>query len=152
MSSFLNEPGFIVELIMQKILNMKTSNHILILSLSFVYIVFGFLKVIDKSPIKDLVTDALPFMENSLLFALFGLGEIILGASLLIKKLRLLGSIGIILHLLSTFVAIPLAWGMIYDSNTVITLHGEFVAKNLVLIAAALNIFANETKKENAFA
>lgn len=132
---------------MQKLISPKTSNYLLVLSLSFVYITFGLLKVIDKSPIKDLVTEALPFMENSFLFAFFGLSEILLGVSLLVKKFRLLGSAGIILHLLSTFVAIPLAWGMIFDSNTFITLHGEFVAKNLVLVAVALNIFANEIKE-----
>ncbi len=134
---------------MKKLINQKTSYYLLILSLSFVYIVFGILKVIDKSPIKDLVVEALPFMENSFLFALFGLGEIVLGASLIIKKLRLLGSTGIILHLISTFIAIPLAWGMIYDSNTILTLHGEFVAKNLVLVAAAINIANFEVKQKN---
>lgn len=127
----------------------KTSNCLLILSLSFVYIAFGFLKVIDKSPIKDLVTEALPFMENSFLFALFGLSEILLGVSLLVKKFRLLGSAVIVLHLLSTFVAIPLAWGMIFDSNTFITLHGEFVAKNLVLMAVATHIVTIELKKSD---
>jgi putative oxidoreductase len=117
---------------------------LLILSLAFVYIVFGLLKVLGVSPIKDLVVQTFSFMDNPLLFGLFGLGEVVLGAGIIIKQTRKISSILIILHILSTFLTILLAPSAIFNPVTLVTLEGEFVLKNVMILAIGYYIYSQE--------
>ena len=117
-----------------------------IIALAVVYIVFGFLKVIDKSAVKDMVLTLVPFMKNGYWFQVLGIFEIVLGVALVVKKTRLYAATGIILHLLFIFLVSIFGGAVIYSAITFLTLQGEFVVKNLVLIAAALHIVASEWK------
>lgn len=92
------------------------------------------------SPVKDVVQQSLFLFEYDLVFALFGLAEVALGAMLLYRPLRALAAAGIVLHLLGTIGTALLNPHLTFASDTVVTVHGEFVFKNFVLIAAALHI------------
>lgn len=121
-----------------------TPYSLLVVSLSFVYILFGALKVIGKSPIQDLVSAMVPFMSNPVWFGLLGIVEVLLGLGLLIKSTRAYAALGIIFHLLFTFGTLLLASDKIFSTATIFTLDGEFVMKNLILIAVAWFVFSKE--------
>jgi len=129
---------------MRSLINKINAYTILVWSIAFTYIIFGLLKVFLSSPIRDLAEAALPFVKSDILFQLFGICEIILGMGLLFKKSRLYFAIGVFIHLLGTFSTILLAPQLLFSAQLIPTLHGEFVAKNLVILAAVLVIIQKE--------
>ncbi len=124
---------------------MKINSYkVLYISVSIVYVLFGVLKIFDMSPIKDLVTSALPFMENVLLFSLFGLIEVVIGLMLIFSKTRKLASILLILHILGTLSTFILSPNILLTNQLIPTLHGEFVLKNIIILAVGYYIFDKE--------
>lgn len=113
-------------------------------TLAFVFILFGILKVLDISPVREIVEESFFIFEHNWAFFMLGLIEVILGIGLLIKKTRKYAAILIIGHLLGTIATAILTPSITFDSQTVVTTHGEFVAKNFVLIAVALGIVRDE--------
>ncbi len=120
------------------------SYKFVVYTLSFVYFVFGLLKVIGRSPLKSFIIAALPFMQNDVLFGLFGLFEVVLGVGLIFKRSRGYAALAIIVHLLGVFATLLLVTDKVFSPNTIITLEGEFILKDLVFIAIAYFIFKRE--------
>lgn len=113
----------------------------LALALAFIYVMFGLLKVIGKSPVEELVVTMFVPMQNSFLFILLGISEVVLGIGLLVPRTRKLACLLILLHLASIFGLSLLNPGVIFTGSTVVTFAGEFIAKNFVLAAAAWVIY-----------
>ncbi|MCA9381529.1 hypothetical protein KC678_04645, partial [Candidatus Dojkabacteria bacterium] len=115
-------------------------------SLAFIFIFFGALKVLDISPVRDVVEASVPLFKNDILFLGLGAFEVLVGIGLLFKKTRKLASYLIIMHLIGTFVTAVINPSLTFSAETIVTVHGEFVAKNLVLIAAAVYLATREEK------
>ncbi|MBM7775034.1 putative membrane protein YkgB [Actinokineospora baliensis] len=117
------------------------------ISLALVYLWFGVLKVIGQSPVADLVRATMPWVHGPWLIPALGWAEIALGLLLLLGTPRRLAPIAVAAHLTGTFLVFIQAPTMaIHDNNPLLlTTTGEFVLKNLVLICAALAIFALES-------
>lgn len=115
---------------------------ILRLSLTTVFLWFGLLKVLNMSPVTPLAEDLIPGISTDTFVLALGIMEIGVGISLVFKKLLKMSIAIIVIHLVSTFSLLAiLQETMINDSNPfLLTLEGEFIIKNLVLIASALVI------------
>ncbi|MCA9386994.1 hypothetical protein KC669_03085 [Candidatus Dojkabacteria bacterium] len=113
-------------------------------SLAFIFIFFGGLKVLDMSPVREVVEASVPLFKNDILFLGLGLFEVIVGLGLVLAKTRKIASYLIILHLIGTFVTAVINPDLTFSTETVVTIHGEFVAKNLVLMAAAIYLATNK--------
>ena len=124
-------------------MNKTTTYRVLVASLAIVYIAFGLPKVFGVSSVTDLIHAGFPFFDNTII-AIMGVGEVVLGIALLLKKTRSLAAVGIILHLLGTFSTMLFNFNYFFNSKTIFTLSGEFVFKNLVFIALALYILSVE--------
>jgi uncharacterized membrane protein YphA (DoxX/SURF4 family) len=134
----------------EEVHNLNTKKYtFLIWALASVYIVFGLLKVFDRSPIKDLIVAAFPFMQNQVLLILFGLSEVFLGLGLVIRKTRKAAALLIVLHVVSTFLTIIFAFNKLV-SQSGLTLEGEFVFKNIILLAVAVFIFQIEQESQKS--
>ena len=68
----------------------------------------------------------------------------LLGVGLLVKRFRKIALLGIIVHLIFTIFLSILNPELTFSFKTILTVHGEFVLKNLVLIAAALVIYIED--------
>ncbi|MEX2238427.1 MAG: hypothetical protein WEB00_12940 [Dehalococcoidia bacterium] len=123
------------------------------LALGILYVWFGVLKLFDRSPIKALIEEAYPFLPYP--ETVYGLGalEVLIGAGLLVPLLPIAsGTAGLLtrvtlgllwIQLVGTVSPALLAPGRIWDDYPpLLTLEGEFVAKNIVLAAAGLAIGA----------
>lgn len=130
-----------------KFLTLTSAIFILRITLAIVFIWFGALKLIDVSPVKDIIFSSVPSLVSSLPFfyTLLALLEIIIGIGLLIKPLAKIVAVILILHLLVATFSVLFVMG--FNPFPILTLEGEFVAKNLVLIAGALVIIAEPTKE-----
>ena len=119
------------------------STSLIRVSLATIFIWFGLLKVIGFSPVSDLVAQTIHWMPAppDLLVLLLGILETALGLGLLFGRGVVLRVTVIIflLHLSGTFLVLAqpdIAFQM--GNPLLLTTEGEFVIKNLVMIAAGL--------------
>jgi uncharacterized membrane protein YkgB len=115
---------------------------VLRIAVAIVFIWFGVLKVIDQSPVEDLVKDTIYFLPEDTFFVVIGVWEIVIGVGLLVPVFLRLTLALFWLQMAGTFLAlIVLPDRAFQDGNPLLLdVTGEFIVKNLVLIAAGLVI------------
>ncbi|MBI2551244.1 hypothetical protein HYV73_02755 [Candidatus Uhrbacteria bacterium] len=116
------------------------------LSLAIVYAWFGSLKVLSLSPASPLVlallAKTLPFLPPGSFLIWFGLFEVLIGMLFLFPTL-IRPTIGLmVLHMGMTVLPLLLLPSIAWDSFMVPTLEGQYMLKNLVLIALAISMVA----------
>jgi putative oxidoreductase len=118
----------------------RASRPLLRGSLGVIFIWFGALKLTDSTPIADLVTGTVPFLPGRWFVPALGGFELLLGLALLIGR-----RIGIVValmvaHLAGTFMVLVTQPEVVFqrDNPLLLTMTGEFVVKNVVLIAAGI--------------
>jgi uncharacterized membrane protein YkgB len=120
---------------------------ILRISLAAVFIWFGYLKVIGQSPIAGLVESTYHFIDYPNFLLILGWVEIVIGAGLLFKLyLRVILAL-LWIQMLGTFASLFLNPDVFFNGSfLLLTELGEFVVKNIVLVAASLVIGGSEVK------
>ncbi len=115
---------------------------ILRVAVAVVFIWFGALKVIDRSPVEALVKDTVYFLPEDPFFVILGVWEIAVGFGLLIPVALRLTLLLFWAQMIGTFLALIVLPGRSFQDGNPLLLDvpGEFVVKNLVLIAAGLVI------------
>jgi len=118
----------------------RYSLPLLRVSLGVVYIWFGALKLSDSTPVAELIGKTVPFIPEHIFVPALGAMEVVVGLGLVIG--RQLGLIALFMmgHLAGTFlVLIELPGESFQNGNPLLlTMTGEFVMKNVVLITAGL--------------
>ena len=108
---------------------------------------FGLLKVIGLSPasglVQSLFAETVSFMSFDTFFILFGLFECLIGILFLIRGLERVVIPMLFLHMLMTFMPLFLLPEMTWSGFLTPTLEGQYIIKNLVIIAAAVGIAAH---------
>lgn len=119
------------------------------IAVAVVFIWFGLLKVIGRSPVEDLVKDTIYFLPQDTFFLVLGVWEIIIGVGLLIPVALRLTLFLFWLQMAGTFLTLIILPGRSFqDGNPfLLAVTGEFVVKNLVLIAAGLVIGSTVRRK-----
>lgn len=114
-----------------------------------VFFWFGFLKVIGLSPASGLVQrlfeQTIPFMSFETFIILFGLFECLIGILFLVKHAERIVIPLLFIHMITTFGPLILLPQETWSGFMVPTLEGQYIIKNLVLIAAAMGIAARVT-------
>jgi putative oxidoreductase len=123
---------------------------VLRIALGVVYVWFGILKIAGVSPIDQLVASMVPFLPAEVAVAGMGWVEVALGAGLIAGfGVRWIAAAQV-LHLLGTFAVFVFQPEAAYVGNPfVVTLEGEFIAKNLVLVAALLVVASHPRKRSS---
>jgi putative oxidoreductase len=121
-------------------LSARLAVPILRCTLALVYLWFGGLKITGRSDIFGLIAVTLPFVNPHVFVPLLGVFEILLGLTLLSGRMPRLVVCGLLAHLAGTFLTFIKApsWMWHHGNPLLLTMDGEFVLKNLVLISAAL--------------
>ena len=120
---------------------------VLRISLALVFLWFGLLKILEASPATELIRSVYPFIPDRFPFYL-GIWEVVVGIGLMFKiTLRL--TFGLLwLQMLGTLVA-PFAAPSVFflvSNPLFLTLEGEFVVKNLVLVASSIVVAGSMVK------
>ena len=118
------------------------------LALGSVFLWFGALKVFGSSPVAALIQATYTFMPLGIFVFILGVWEMIIGVGIILKKALRFVLILLGVHLMGTFTAIWFKPGIFFVQGVpfCLTVDGEFVIKNLVLITAALVIAGYELK------
>ena len=138
--------GVFLRYLDERVLQQVVASHstsLIRVSLATVFIWFGLLKIIGFSPVSDLVAQTIHWMPASpdLLVLLLGILETALGLGLLLSRGVVLRVMVIIflLHLSGTMLVLAQPDIAFQKKNPLLlTTEGEFVIKNLVMIAAGL--------------
>jgi uncharacterized membrane protein YkgB len=116
-------------------------------ALFVVFFWFGFLKLLDTSPANPLVSALLqrtmPFISFNEFIICFGILEMIIGVLFLIPRAERIVILLLGLHMVTTFMPLVLLPTITWQGFLTPTLEGQYIIKNLVIIALALGIAAN---------
>jgi uncharacterized membrane protein YkgB len=132
----------------------RWSVPVLRISLAVVFIWFGALKILDVSPVLELVASTVYWVDPDWFVPALGVVEVLVGVGLLFRVgMRLVLAV-LFAQLVGTFLVFVLLPDIAFqDGNPLaLTTEGEFVMKNLVLLAAAMTLGAliEEDKEEMA--
>ena len=118
------------------------------LALGSIFLWFGALKIFGGSPVAVLIQETYSFMPIHVFMFVLGVWEIVIGIGIMLKRALRCVLILLCVHLLGTFTAIWFNPGIFFVQGVPLslTVDGEFVMKNLVLITAALVIAGYEVK------
>ena len=112
--------------------------------LFIVFFWFGALKVLGLSPATPLVQalfeHTISFMNFPTFLVLFGLFECLIGLLFLIKGYERVVIPLLFIHMVTTFMPLILLPSETWSGFLVPTLEGQYIIKNLVIIAAAIGI------------
>ncbi|MDD5165404.1 MAG: hypothetical protein PHG25_02605 [Candidatus Pacebacteria bacterium] len=105
---------------------------------------FGILKVLGLSPATPLVQalfeQTISFMSFPTFIVLFGLFECLIGILFLIRGYERVVIPLLFVHMMTTFMPLILLPSETWQSFLVPTLEGQYIIKNLVVIAAAIGV------------
>ena len=109
-------------------------------SLGIIYIWFGALKPLGLSPAQELVENTVYWFENPKTFVpILGIWEVVIGITMIIKPLIRVSIILLFIQMPGTFLPLVLFPEVCFTSFTFgLTLEGQYIVKNLIIISAAL--------------
>ena len=109
-------------------------------SLATVFVWFGALKVLDVSPVVDLVASTVYWLDPAWFVPALGVVEVLIGLSLAFRLGLRFALAALFLQLLGTFLVFFLQPDVAFHGANPLQLTtvGEFIVKNLVLLAAAV--------------
>ncbi|HEY4508804.1 MAG TPA: hypothetical protein VJC13_00790 [Candidatus Paceibacterota bacterium] len=123
------------------------------IALFVIYFWFGLLKVIGQSPASEMVhkmfdmtMSHIPFLSFGVFIILFGLFEMLVGILFIIPSLEKLALILFAVHMVTTIIPLFImleVWSHLF----VPTLEGQYIIKNIALVACALTVWSSLPQK-----
>jgi uncharacterized membrane protein YkgB len=112
------------------------------ISLGLVFLWFGLLKIFEVSPVAGLVAKTIYWFDPDVVVPALGAFEVFVGLCLVAGRLMRIALPLLVLQMAGTFLVLVLLPEVAFrDGNPLLlTVEGEFVVKNLVLLSAALVI------------
>jgi uncharacterized membrane protein YkgB len=123
-----------------KLLN-RISLPALRISLGIVFAWFGALKLFGESPANDVITKTIYWFDPNIFIPILGVWEVAIGVCLLVPSLIRIGLFLLALQMPGTFLPLILLPEVCFQSIPFnLTLEGQYIVKNLVLIGAAMAV------------
>ncbi|MFA5051546.1 MAG: hypothetical protein WC544_00605 [Patescibacteria group bacterium] len=114
-------------------------------AIASVYIYFGALKILGISPAEDIVAllhaQTVSFIPIHTFLTLLGIGETIIGLMFLWPKITTIAYVVFLAHMFTTVLPLFILPHETWSRFGVPTLTGQYIMKNVILIALATNIF-----------
>jgi putative oxidoreductase len=128
----------------------RRSVGVLRMSLGLVFVWFGALKILDVSPVADLVADTVYWVSADWFVPLLGAIEVLVGIGLAVGRGLRPVLLVLAMQMVGTFLVFVLLPEVAFqDGNPLkLTVEGEFVIKNLVLLSAGLVVGATITERQ----
>ena len=119
-------------------------------SLGIIYIWFGILKPLGLSPAQELVENTVYWFENPKTFVpILGWWEVIIGITMCIKPLIRISLILLFIQMPGTFLPLVLFPEICFTNFPFgLTLEGQYIIKNLIIISAALVVGSTVRDKD----
>ncbi|HSM44896.1 MAG TPA: DoxX family membrane protein, partial [Acidimicrobiia bacterium] len=118
----------------------RWSVPLLRISLGIVFIWFGALKVLAMTPVTDLVAATVYWVDPDWFVPALGVVEMVVGVGLIVRRALRLVLMLFVTQMAGTFLVLIVLPEVAFEGGNVfeLTVEGEFVIKNLVLLTAGL--------------
>ena len=117
----------------------RWSVPVLRVALGIVFVWFGGLKIVGTSPAAELVANTVFFLPPEVFVPILGVWEVLIGLSFLYRPLIRVGILLLFLQMPGTFLPIVLLPDVVFTTFPFgLTVEGQYIIKNLVIIGAAL--------------
>ena len=118
-------------------------------SLGLIYIWFGILKPFGLSPAQELVENTVYWFDNPKTFVpILGWWEVVIGLTMCIKPLIRVSIFLLFIQMPGTFLPLILLPEVCFSNFPFgLTLEGQYIIKNLIIISAALVVGSTVRKK-----
>ena len=118
-------------------------------SLGVIYIWFGILKPFGLSPAQELVENTVYWFDNPKTFVpILGWWEVVIGLTMCIKPLIRVSIFLLFIQMPCTFLPLILLPEICFNNFPFgLTLEGQYIIKNLIIISAALVVGSTVRKK-----
>lgn len=131
----------IIQKIESKVENWMDNHGLLFLriSLAIIFFWFGILKPLGLSPAANLVYATSFWFTPHTFLLIVGWWEVIIGITLLFRKILPIGILLLLTHMIGTFLPLVLLPHVVFAKFPfVLTMEGQYIFKNLVLISAGI--------------
>ena len=119
----------------------RYGRFVLRMSLVVIFVWFGALKLVNISPANDLIAHTVYWMDPKVFIPILGWWEVLIGVCLLFKTLVRTAIFLLFLQMCGTVLPLFILPDVCFVSIPFgLTLEGQYIVKNLVLISAALVI------------
>ncbi|HKL29818.1 MAG TPA: hypothetical protein VJ898_11210 [Natrialbaceae archaeon] len=109
------------------------------IGIGVVFVWFGALKVIGISPAAELVEETVYFFPPEVFVPVLGVWEMLIGLCLVYRPLIRVGIFLLFLQMPGTFLPVVLLPDVVFTEFPYgLTVEGQYIVKNLVIIGAAL--------------
>jgi uncharacterized membrane protein YkgB len=109
------------------------------IGIGIVFVWFGALKIIGISPAGELVAETVYFFPSDVFVPVLGVWEVLIGIGLLYRPLIRVGILLLFLQMPGTFLPVVLLPDVVFTEFPYgLTVEGQYIVKNLVIIGAAL--------------
>ena len=120
-------------------------------ALAIVFIWFGILKPLDMSPAETLVKNTVYFLPPEVFFPILGWWEVAIGLGLLYRPLNRIALLLLFLQMPGTMLPLVLLPDVCFTAVPFgLTLEGQYIIKNIVLIGAALVVGSTVRRSSTA--
>ena len=118
-------------------------------SLGLIYIWFGILKPFGLSPAQELIENTVYWFDNPKTFVpILGWWEVVIGLTMCIKPLIRVSIFLLFIQMPGTFLPLILLPEVCFNNFPFgLTLEGQYIIKNLIIISAALVVGSTVRKK-----
>ncbi len=111
------------------------------ISMGIIFIWFGLLKSFGQSPVNDLVARTVYWFDPKIFIPVLGWWEAAIGACFLFQRLIRLGVLLLFLQIGGTFLPLIILPDVCFEKFPfVLTIEGQYIVKNLLIISAAIVI------------
>ncbi|MEC7908413.1 MAG: hypothetical protein VXX25_01100 [Verrucomicrobiota bacterium] len=137
-------------------MSIKNNKNLIRISLFIIFFWFGLLKPLGLSAAEQLVLDTvywMPLFSAHTWLSIIGWWEVVIGLCFLFEKTTKVALLLLLLQMTGTFMPLVILPDITFQNSNFFTptLEGQYILKNILIIAAAL-IISNkslETKKQN---
>ena len=137
-------------------MSLKNNKNLIRLSLFIIFFWFGLLKPLGLSAAEQLVLDTvywMPIFSAYVWLSIIGWWEVVIGLCFLFEKTTKIALVLLLLQMTGTFMPLIILPDVTFQNSNFFTptLEGQYILKNILIIAAAL-IISNkslETKTQN---
>jgi len=123
-------------------------------SIFIVYFWFGVLKVLGHSPANQMVSELLaktmPGVAFSSFIIFFGIFEMLIGVLFIIPRFNKVALVLLTAHLVAIMSPLFILPHLTLNGFLIPTLEGQYIIKNILIIALAVVIFSYSHKQYNA--
>ena len=129
----------------------RHGRFLLRMSLAVIFIWFGALKIVNLSPAQDLVAKTVYWFDPAVFIPILGWWEVLIGAGLLFRPLVRVALLLLFVQMPGTALPLFILPQVCFTQFPFgLTIEGQYIIKNLVLISAAIVVGGTVRGREGA--